>query len=162
MVREILENGVAGGREPVSASVADERALQVMAEVFRKAEQATGSPEGHLFIGMDGLKADLPEPVVMLLRQIVPRLLRGEGLMLVPVHQQLTTQEAADLLNVSRPFLIRLLDQDEIPYMKTGTHRRIRLHDLLSYKRRRDATRRQALDRLAALSQEYGLDRYDD
>jgi excisionase family DNA binding protein len=81
---------------------------------------------------------------------------------MVPIQKELTTQAAADLVNVSRPFLIGLLEQGEIPYVTTGKHRRIRFSDVIAYKTRRDATRRQALDRLSELGREYGLDRYQD
>ncbi len=80
----------------------------------------------------------------------------------LPIDQELTTQEAADLRNVSRPFLIGLLQPKEIPFVMTGTHRRIRLSDVIEYKQRRDATRHEALDRLTELGQEYGLDRFGD
>jgi excisionase family DNA binding protein len=98
----------------------------------------------------------------VLLDQVVRELLQGHAVGVVPLHKELTTQEAADLLGVSRPFLIGLLERGEVPYVTTGKHRRIRFSDLMEYKRRRDATRRQALDRLTELSQEYGLDRYRD
>lgn len=69
----------------------------------------------------------------------------------------MTTSEAADLLSISRPYLIRLLDAGEIPFTKVGTHRRIKVADLLAYKSRQDRAAEEALDQLAALSQEYGL-----
>ena len=78
----------------------------------------------------------------------------------MPVHMELTTQEAADLLNVSRQYLVRLLEDGAMPFTKTGTHRRIRFGDLMAYKRARDATRRQGLKRLTRLSEELGL--YDE
>jgi excisionase family DNA binding protein len=69
----------------------------------------------------------------------------------------LTTQQACDLLNVSHPYLIRLLDQGAIPHTRTGAHRRIRAADVLAYMRRRDAERGEALDALSRMSQEFGL-----
>jgi excisionase family DNA binding protein len=74
---------------------------------------------------------------------------------LKPVHTELTTQEAADMLNMSRPSLIRLLDEGQIAYRRVGTHRRVRFEGLIAYKRRAD--RRAALAGLAAYDQEIGL-----
>lgn len=76
---------------------------------------------------------------------------------LVPLEQELTTQEAADLLNVSRPFLLKLLEQGEIPYIKVGSHRRIRFEDLMAYKQQRYLKRRQSLKELTHFSQDEGF-----
>jgi excisionase family DNA binding protein len=76
---------------------------------------------------------------------------------LIPVHEELTTQEAADMLNISRPSLIQLLDEGKIEYRKVGTHRRVRFEALMSYKRAAAAKRRAALAELAAYDQEIGI-----
>jgi len=81
----------------------------------------------------------------------------GRGFRLIPLNANLTTQEAADLLNVSRPFLIKLLERDEIDYIKVGRHRRVKAEDLFAYKARRDDERASALSDMAALDAGDGL-----
>ncbi|GGX67855.1 hypothetical protein GCM10007385_41330 [Tateyamaria omphalii] len=81
----------------------------------------------------------------------------GRGFRMIPVGSELTTQQAADLLNVSRPFLVKLLEEGEIPYTKTGRHRRVRAEDLFAYKEKRDAMRSDALGDLARMDAEDGL-----
>jgi excisionase family DNA binding protein len=81
----------------------------------------------------------------------------GRGVSVVPSHAKLTTQQAADMLNVSRPFLIGLLDAGEIDYRKVGKHRRVRAASLLCYMRQDGGRRREAADELSALRQEMGL-----
>jgi excisionase family DNA binding protein len=100
----------------------------------------------------------LPAAAVRLLGALLTELAKGNAVTLMPHHAELTTQEAADLLNVSRPFLVSLLESGQLPFHKVGTHRRVRFSDLMTYKRRRDAESESALRELAALSQELKLD----
>lgn len=81
----------------------------------------------------------------------------GQGFRIIPLEADLTTQEAADLLNVSRPYLIKLLENGEVPFVKTGRHRRVRASDLFDYKRKRDVARSAALDALASMDAEGDL-----
>lgn len=107
----------------------------------------------------DGERAPLtlPREVVELLAVMLAHLGAGRAVSVVPSDAELTTQQAADMLNVSRPFLIGLLDADEIEYRTVGTHRRIKASSLMDYKRRDDQRRREATDELTQLGQEMGL-----
>jgi excisionase family DNA binding protein len=99
----------------------------------------------------------LPGSAVKMLVRILEEMARGNAVTLIPVHAELTTQEAADMLNISRPSLIQLLDEGKIDYRKVGTHRRIRFESFMQYKRHADAERRAVLDELAAYDQELGI-----
>lgn len=85
------------------------------------------------------------------------KMAQGNAISLVPRHQEIGTQEAANLLNVSRPFLVGLLEDGKIPFHKVGSHRRVRLMDVLAYQESIDEQRRDALDELTALSQQEGM-----
>lgn len=99
----------------------------------------------------------VPRGAVELLARILAHLAAGQGVSVVPSHAELTTQQAADMLNVSRPFLIGLLEAGEIDYRKVGKHRRVRASSLLEYLRTDDQRRRATADELSALTQDMGL-----
>jgi excisionase family DNA binding protein len=99
----------------------------------------------------------LPGHVLQILLDVLSEMSKGNAISLIPHHQEISTQEAANLLNVSRPFLVGLLENGEIPFRKVGAHRRVKLTDVLEYKDQSDAKRLQALNELTALSQEEGM-----
>jgi len=82
---------------------------------------------------------------------------QGNAVTVVPMHAEMTTQQAADLLNVSRPYLVKLLEQGELNFSKVGTHRRIRFEDLMSYKRARREQSERAMEELVKQAQEENL-----
>lgn len=142
-------------RGPVAATAEERPAIGQIDRLFAR------SPDGvSKIVGTGGEAIDLPMSVIRVLRQAVRAMAEDHMVTVVPVQKRLTTQQAADLLNVSRPYLIRLLEEDKIPFEKVGSHRRVRADDLLAYKRRRDAERDAALDELTRISQAMGL--YDD
>jgi len=116
-----------------------------------------GSATVRLVSEADGEDLVVPHGAVELLATILAHMASGHGVSVVPEHAELTTQQAADLLNVSRPYLIHLLEAGEIEYRKVGTHRRVLAGSLLEYKRRDDARRRAAADELTQLNQDMGL-----
>jgi excisionase family DNA binding protein len=99
----------------------------------------------------------IPASALRLLTEILTEMAKGNAVTLIPIHAELTTQQAADILNVSRPFLIRLIEEGKIPFRKVGTHRRVRFHDLMEYKRNIDQDRLKVLEELSAQAQKLNL-----
>jgi excisionase family DNA binding protein len=98
----------------------------------------------------------IPESVFRVLERVAEVMARGDSITVVPVGREVTTQQAADLLNVSRQYLVRLLDEGRIPFRKTGQHRRLRIEDVLAFKQTRDKDRRAGLRDLSRMTQEFG------
>ncbi len=103
------------------------------------------------------LPIELPPGAVLLLMDILEAMAAGRGITLIPENAELTTVQAADVLNVSRPFLIKLLEEKALPCRKVGAHRRIRMEDVMAYKARIDADREAVLDQLVAEAQEHDM-----
>lgn len=104
-----------------------------------------------------GETIEMPVAAARLLLDILEQMARGNAVTLMPVHAELTTQQAAELLNVSRTHVVQLLDEGKIAHRKVGTHRRVRAEDVLAHRRETETARRAALDELTALDQELGL-----
>jgi excisionase family DNA binding protein len=102
-------------------------------------------------------RVTVPVAAMKMLVEILTQVGAGNAVSIIPIHAELTTQEAADLLNVSRPFLVAALGRNEIPFRKVGRHRRIRYEDVLSYKERMDDERKKTLQELAVQAQELKL-----
>ena len=105
----------------------------------------------------DGTDLQLPKAVTPLLVNILTEMAQGNAVTLIPLHAELTTQEAANLLNISRPHLTKLLDRGDLPHHKVGTHRRIKFQDLENFRLKQESARRESLDELARQAQEEGM-----
>lgn len=99
----------------------------------------------------------IPTRALELLQNILTHVANGQEITLMPQHTELSTQQAADILNVSRPFFVGLLERNELPYHKVGTHRRVYLEDVLTYKANINTKRQQVLKELAEQAQELNM-----
>jgi excisionase family DNA binding protein len=100
---------------------------------------------------------EIPASAAELLVRLLNQMAQGNAVTLIPIHAELTTQQAADILGVSRPFVVKEIEEKRLPARKVGTRRRVMFGDLMNYKQRSDAGRQQALEKLAALDEELGL-----
>ncbi|MDQ6911103.1 MAG: helix-turn-helix domain-containing protein [Actinomycetota bacterium] len=119
------------------------------------------TPTGRVRLCMDdeGPETNVVIPAVAFrfFVDVLAELANGDAVTVAPVHAELTTQEAADLLNVSRPYLIKLLDDERIPFRRVGNRRKVQLVDLLDYKRHDDERRQEVLNELTREAEELGL-----
>jgi excisionase family DNA binding protein len=107
-------------------------------------------------LGPNGEQIELPAAAFEALQAVAQAMAAGQTITLIPHDQELTTQQAADLLHVSRPHLVKLLERGDLPFHRVGTHRRVLMEDLLAYRARRAQERRRQLDELTRLSDELG------
>ena len=108
-------------------------------------------------IQLDGHDLILPRQAIALLRDLLAEMAQGNAVTVMPTHAELTTQEAANILNVSRPHLVKLLEAGIIPYSKTGTHRRIRYQDLMDYMHQRNQQSETLLNELTVQAQDHDM-----
>jgi excisionase family DNA binding protein len=131
---------------------------QLEAESIKELERILSAKDFPAkLVGANGEQITIPDSIYQVLLQVVHAMASGKTISIIPQEQELTTQQAAEILNVSRPYLIKLLEQDEIPHIKVGSHRRVRFDDLMKYKQHRDTERSKFLDQLIAESQEMGF-----
>jgi excisionase family DNA binding protein len=142
---------------PVAAPPEQQAQVAALSRAIERMVQARKrrAPKCQL-VGPNGEAISIPESVFYVLERVAEVMARGDSITVVPVGKEVTTQQAADLLNVSRQYLVRLLDEGRIPFRKTGKHRRLRIEDVLSFKEQRDKDRRAGLRELSRLTQDFG------
>lgn len=146
---------------PIAAAPAEREDVSRIYRLLEKVEELRGSNRdapSRQFTLSDprGRTVPIPESVFYILERVAEVLARGDAITVVPVGKEMTTQQAADLLNVSRQYLVRLLDEGKLPCTKVGRHRRLRMNDVLAFRERRDRERKRSLKDLAELSEDLG------
>ena len=139
--------------------IPDERMKVIARESSRKLARimSKGEPVDFRVEGPDPMSVVPPAGIVRMLKDMLVAMSHGDAITFVPTNAVMTTKQAADFLGVSRPYLIKMLNEGKIPYNLVGTHRRIEFKDLMDYKARRDTSRREALDEMALIDQELGM-----
>jgi excisionase family DNA binding protein len=141
---------------PVSAEPGQRAAIGELARLLGGAGPGRrGSDRGYQLLRPKGEALPLPAAIASVLERVAELLARGEAVSVVPVGRELTSQEAADLLNISRQYLVRLLDGGWIPCSRTGKHRRLRIEDVSACRQKRGAERRSALRDLTGLTEDF-------
>ena len=127
-------------------------------EAIKKLQQILSIESAQVkLVASNGEEILIPESVYNLLGQVVRAMASGQAVSIVTHNRELTVHQAADLLNVSRSFIVKLLDEGAIPYIEVGSRRRILFQDLMTYKQQRKVQRRQLLDELIEMTEEAGL-----
>lgn len=152
-----MPNATVTTAEASPPSAADALMARQSVRMLAPALAEAGENARVLVAGSHAEPIPIPAAAARMLLTVLSEMADGNAVSLIPQHADLTTQQAANLLNVSRPYLVRLLDDGKITFHRTGTHRRVRLRDALAYKAEHRRLREAVLDRLSDLDQELGL-----
>ncbi len=144
-------------RDPVMPSAADAQMAKLTSRALASIMSSLDDDLEIQILEGDDQRVKLPTSAVRLLLDILEQMARGNAVTLIPVHAELTTQQAADVLNVSRPFVVKLIDEGKLPFRKVGAHRRIKFEDLMAFKTNIDNTRQEALNKLVEQAQELDM-----
>jgi len=137
---------------PVSIAESEEEQVRELAQMMIRQRAA--------LVGPGDQRHEIPDSVYRLLLNVLKIMQEGIAVSIVPQMQELSTQRAANLLGVSRQFLVRLLDEEKLPFHRTGTHRRVYLKDVLEFRKRRDQQRKESIEKIA--KEEVAQGTYDD
>lgn len=141
---------------PVGAPPEQLAAVEALFQLLDRTSHVRKQRRACRLVGPAGEEIAIPESIFYVLERVAEVMARGDSVTVVPVGKEMSTQQAADLLNVSRQYLVRLLDEGRIPHTKTGRHRRVRIEDVLAFKEQRDQERQASLDELSTLSEQFG------
>jgi excisionase family DNA binding protein len=160
-IKSVREGAIMAAATMGNLGFTRDEALATQRAVCDLAEKLSGTPEAKTVrLHVDGealMTIDLPVVALRFLHAVASRMAQGESVVLNVLDEELTTQRAADFLGVSRPFVVGLLERGEIAHRVVGTHRRVKLRDLMEYKRQSLRARREASDELTAQAQELNL-----
>lgn len=145
--------------QPMLAEPHNQESFDELARVFQNVSKRSAKmkePKESIFRleDPDGVTYAIPKSMLTLLSRIIKELANGNAVTVVPFGKELTTQQAADILNVSRQYLVRLLERGDIPFNKVGTHRRLQLSDVLAYRKNKKINKEEQLRKLSQLGQE--------
>jgi excisionase family DNA binding protein len=146
--------------EAVTPSADDAQLARESSRLLTRLRGGAGKGTIRLRVESDDEREEsvsIPLAAFRLLTDILTEMAKGNAITVIPIHAELTTQQAADLLNVSRPFLIEQLEKGNIPFRKVGKHRRVLFPDLMKYKHAMDRNRLKVLEKLSEVDQELGL-----
>lgn len=152
LLSEFSETAEPTPEDALLARDSSQRLARYLAGKSRKAFQVRIQPDDS-----PEETVSIPVAAFRLLNEILTQMAQGNAVTLIPIHAELTTQQAADILNVSRPFLIEQLEKNIVPHRKVGTHRRVLFKDLMAYKREMDRKRLEALEQLTAQAEELDM-----
>ena len=154
MIENIFDDSLPANGVPTES---DRTFAKESRKIIKDCLSESGSCRVKILIDGVERETQIPMMAMRLLAEALRQIAMGKGVVVLPLDAEISTQQAADILNVSRPYLVGLLEDNEIPFRRVGARRRVRLLDVLNYKRRNDEERMKVLDELAAQAQELNM-----
>jgi excisionase family DNA binding protein len=154
MIGNIFDNSLPVNGVPTES---DRTLAKESCKIIKDCLSESGSCQVKILVDGVERETQIPMMAMRLLAEALRQIAMGKGVVVLPLDSEISTQQAADILNVSRPYMVGLLEENEIPFRRVGARRRVRLLDVLNYKRRNDEERMKVLDELAAQAQELNM-----